>query len=56
VAALRQLGRVGDEVRVTLPGGMLSIAWQGPGHTLWMTGPAAFSFDGEWLGVEPGQP
>jgi diaminopimelate epimerase len=56
VAALRQLGRVGDEVRVTLPGGMLSIAWQGPGHALWMTGPAAFSFDGEWLGFEPGQP
>ena len=51
VAALRRRGRVGDEVRVELPGGALSIQWQGPGHALWMTGPAAFSFDGEWLGV-----
>ena len=51
VAALRKKGRVGDDVRVELPGGVLSIAWQGPGHALWMTGPAAFSFDGEWLGV-----
>jgi diaminopimelate epimerase len=49
VAALRKRGRVGDEVRVLLPGGTLAIAWQGPGHALWMTGPAAFVFDGEWL-------
>lgn len=49
VAALRQRGRVGDAVRVELPGGALQIAWQGAGHALWMTGPAAFSFDGEWL-------
>jgi diaminopimelate epimerase len=32
-----------------LPGGRLQIDWPGPGHTLWMTGPAAFVFDGEWL-------
>lgn len=51
VAALRKRGRVGDNVRVELPGGALSIAWQGPGHALWMTGPAAFVFDGEWLGA-----
>jgi len=51
VAALRKQGRVGDNVRVELPGGALSIAWQGPGHALWMTGPAAFVFDGEWLGT-----
>ncbi|HJR10130.1 MAG TPA: diaminopimelate epimerase [Rhodanobacteraceae bacterium] len=50
VAALRNRGRVGDDVRVELPGGALSIAWKGPGHALWMTGPAAFAFDGEWLG------
>lgn len=49
VAALHRRGRVGDEVSVELPGGTLRIAWQGPGHPLWMTGPAAFSFDGEWL-------
>lgn len=51
VAALRSRGRVGDDVRVELPGGELSIAWKGPGHTLWMTGLTAFSFDGEWLGA-----
>jgi diaminopimelate epimerase len=34
-----------------MPGGTLAISWQGPGHVLSMTGPAAFSFDGEWLGV-----
>ena len=50
VAALHRLGRVGDKVRVELPGGALTIEWQGPGHALWMTGPAAFVFDGEWLG------
>jgi diaminopimelate epimerase len=50
VAALHQRGRVGDEVRVELPGGALTIAWPGPGEPLWMTGPAAFAFDGEWLG------
>ena len=49
VAALHRRGRVGDDVRVELPGGALQIAWQGPGHALWMTGPVAFSFDGEWL-------
>ncbi|MGH8192141.1 MAG: diaminopimelate epimerase [Rhodanobacteraceae bacterium] len=51
VAALRRRGRVGDEVRVELPGGALTIAWPGPGHPLWMTGPAAFVFDGDWLGL-----
>lgn len=53
VAALRRRGRVGDAVQVTLPGGTLRIAWRGPGHALWMTGPAAFVFDGEWPGSEP---
>jgi diaminopimelate epimerase len=51
VAALRNRGRVADDVRVRLPGGDLRIAWKGPGHTLWMTGSTAFVFDGEWLGV-----
>jgi len=51
VAALHRRGRVGDEVRVEMPGGTLTISWKGPGHVLSMTGPAAFSFDGEWLGT-----
>ncbi|MGH8184335.1 MAG: diaminopimelate epimerase [Rhodanobacteraceae bacterium] len=50
VAALHRRGRVGDIVRVELPGGTLEIRWQGAGHALWMTGPAAFVYDGEWLG------
>ncbi len=49
VAALHRRGRVADTVRVQLPGGELVIEWQGPGHTLWMTGPATFVFDGVWL-------
>jgi diaminopimelate epimerase len=51
MAALHRRGRVGNRVRVELPGGALEIAWRGPGHTLWMTGPATFVFDGEWLGT-----
>ncbi|MGH8214503.1 MAG: diaminopimelate epimerase [Rhodanobacteraceae bacterium] len=50
VAVLHRRGRVGKRVFVELPGGALEIAWRGPGHALWMTGPAAFVFDGEWLG------
>ncbi|KAF1004986.1 MAG: Diaminopimelate epimerase [Luteibacter sp.] len=46
-AVARALGLAGDEVHVDLPGGTLTIAWHGPGHTLWMTGPAAFVFEGE---------
>jgi len=49
MAALHRQGKVDDRVRVSLPGGTLTIAWEGPGHTLWMTGPAAFVFEGEWL-------
>ena len=51
VAALQQSGRVADTVRVDLPGGSLAIRWPGPGDSLWMTGPAAFAYDGEWLGA-----
>lgn len=50
VAALRRVGSVSSNVCVELPGGSLRIAWEGPGHALWMTGPAAFVFEGEWLG------
>ena len=48
MAALHQRGDVDDSVAVELPGGTLRIDWAGPGHTLWMTGPAAFAFEGEW--------
>jgi diaminopimelate epimerase len=46
-ATAHALGLVGPVVDVELPGGSLTIEWQGPGHTLWMTGPAAFVFEGE---------
>ncbi|GAB3790500.1 diaminopimelate epimerase [Dyella agri] len=49
MAVLRRRGEVDEQVQVDLPGGALRIAWPGPGHTLWMTGPAAFVFDGTWL-------
>ncbi len=48
MAVLRQRGEVDDRVRVELPGGTLRIEWPGAGHALWMTGPAAFVFEGEW--------
>ena len=35
-------------VRVELPGGALRIEWQGPGHPVWMSGPAAFVFEGDY--------
>ena len=47
-AVLRRRGEVDDHVLVELPGGTLAIDWAGLGHTLWMTGPAAFVFEGEW--------
>lgn len=46
VAVLRKLDAVGPQVRVRLPGGDLDIRWPGPGHDLWMEGPASYSFDG----------
>jgi diaminopimelate epimerase len=49
VAVLRQRGEVDAQVQVDLPGGSLQIDWTGPGERLWMTGPARFVFEGEWL-------
>ncbi|HEV7490023.1 MAG TPA: diaminopimelate epimerase [Rhodanobacteraceae bacterium] len=48
VAVLHRRGSVDADVAVALPGGDLEISWTGPGATLWMTGPAAFVFEGEW--------
>jgi diaminopimelate epimerase len=48
MAVQRKHGLVDDTVDVQLPGGSLEIHWQGPGHPLWMTGPASFSFEGTW--------
>lgn len=48
VAVLASRGRSGGDVRVHLPGGTLEISWAGPGQPVWMTGPAAFVFDGNY--------
>ena len=48
VAVLRRRAKLDADVRVALPGGELEIHWDGPGHTLWMSGPASFVFEGEW--------
>lgn len=49
MAVLRHRGEVDAHVQVDLPGGSLQIDWNGPGERLWMTGPASFVFEGEWL-------
>ena len=46
VAAIAR-GKVDLNVRVHLPGGMLRIEWAGPGHQVWMQGPASEVFRGE---------
>ncbi len=48
VAVLRAWDRVDADVQVQLPGGALDISWIGPGHPVWMTGPATTVFEGEW--------
>ena len=48
VALLRKRGKAEAEVTVELPGGELSIRWDGPQHTLWMTGPATFVYEGDF--------
>lgn len=40
-------GLLDNEVIVSLPGGQLTISWQGPGEPVWMSGPAEFVFEGE---------
>ncbi len=45
VGRVREL--LDSKVIVSLPGGNLIIEWQGPGHELWMSGPAERVFEGE---------
>ncbi|AVF36670.1 diaminopimelate epimerase [Rahnella sikkimica] len=46
VAVGIQQGLLAEEVQVELPGGSLDIRWKGPGHPLYMTGPATHVYDG----------
>lgn len=43
-------GRVQGKVEVMLPGGALSIQWDGDGQSVWMEGPAEEVFRGQYLG------
>jgi len=47
VAVGRRLGLLEDEVRVSVPGGEMSVKWPGPGEGLWLIGPATSVFEGK---------
>lgn len=42
-----QRGWLDDEVEVSLPGGLLTISWQGDAEHVFMTGPATTVFEGQ---------
>ena len=46
MAVGRRSGRFDSKVAIDLPGGRLSLRWEGPGSHLWMTGPAMVAFEG----------
>jgi len=41
-----RLGLLANDVEVHVPGGVLSVHWQGEGQPVWLTGPAQQSFEG----------
>ena len=45
--AARLLGLTGDRVYITLPGGALTVDWDGEGE-VYMEGPAEEVFSGNW--------
>jgi diaminopimelate epimerase len=46
--AAQLLGRCDPDVHIHLPGGILTITWQGPGHEVLLRGPVQHVFTGEW--------
>jgi diaminopimelate epimerase len=46
VAVGRHLGLLAAGVDVDLPGGRLSVRFEGPGSHIWLTGPAEPVFEG----------
>jgi diaminopimelate epimerase len=42
----RSLGWLQDQVEVRVPGGVLSVHWEGPGKPVWLTGVAQQAFEG----------
>jgi len=47
VAVGRLWGELGENVEVSLPGGVLEVSWRGPGSALWQTGPTAAVYEGQ---------
>lgn len=47
VAVGRNLGLLASDVLVHVPGGQLSVHWEGPGQSVWLTGPAAVAYTGQ---------
>ena len=47
VAVGRNLGLLGPEVEVHVPGGRLGVHWEGPGQRIELTGPAELAFTGQ---------
>jgi diaminopimelate epimerase len=47
MVSARLHGWVDDEVEVNEPGGVLTLRWNGSG-SVFLTGPAAFVYDGDW--------
>jgi diaminopimelate epimerase len=47
VAVGRLWGVLGDDVEVSLPGGILKVSWRGPGTMLWQTGPTSAVYEGQ---------
>lgn len=47
VAVGRMMNLLSGTVSVEMPGGTVKITWPGPGHDLWLAGPAARVFDGK---------
>lgn len=47
MVACHRLGLVDDTVQMMMPGGNLTISWQGNDNDIWMQGPATFVFEGE---------
>lgn len=43
----RRWGHTEESVEVQLPGGRLQVSWKGEGHSVWMSGPAEFVFEGK---------
>jgi diaminopimelate epimerase len=48
VAVGRRRGWLGARVSVMLPGGELTVDWDGEGQPMWLTGPTQRAFEGEF--------